>query len=130
MISVNMKKILLIGVLGTILFYITYSLFVFKKTGNYIPTNNPSWVYDLINKEEGGSVANPPASLSKCIYQNQNVYYLPPRCCDIPGIVYNDKGDIFCSPGGGITGRGDGKCVDFFDTRKNCVIIWQDTRSK
>lgn len=80
----------------------------------------PCWLRELIAR--GGSVW-------RCIYKNQIVYYLPPRCCDIPSVLYNEPGNIICSPDGGFTGRGDGRCQDFFEERKNCEAIGKDTRS-
>lgn len=128
-----MNKIVLISVSVVIFLIVTvYLLFSFKKTPRSVPgdINIPAWLNDLIEKEKNGPVANPHASLSKCTYRNQNVYYLPPRCCDVPGSVYNDKGDVICSPDGGFTGKGDGKCTDFFNTRKDCVILWKDARNE
>lgn len=92
----------------------------------------PNWVKKLIEKEEAGRVANSPASLSKCKYKGQIVYYLPPRCCDIPSVLYDENGNFICSPDGGMTGGGDEKCVDFFYEyeRRECVVIWKDTRSR
>jgi hypothetical protein len=88
----------------------------------------PSWVEDLIAKEESGSIANPPASLTKCVYKNQIVYYLSPRCCDIYSVLYNESGDVICAPDGGLTGGGDGRCPDFFEKKENCEVIWKDSR--
>ena len=87
------------------------------------------WIKDLIAKEERQSVANPPASLTKCKYKNQIVYYLPPRCCDVFSVLYDEGGDVICTPDGGITGRGDRRCPDFFKERKDCEVIWKDSRS-
>jgi hypothetical protein len=91
----------------------------------------PDWINKLIEKEETEGVANPPASLSKCIYKGRVVYYRPPRCCDIPGILYDKNGNVICSPDGGLTGRGDGKCPDFsFGNEENgCEVIWKDLRT-
>ncbi len=129
-----MRKILLIGILAVVfLIFASYYLLNLKKTSNPVPTNtnnDPTWLKDLIKQEESKSTANPPASISRCTYKNQTVYYLPARCCDIPSVVYNDKGDILCSPDGGLTGRGDGKCTDFLNTRKDCIAVWKDTRSR
>lgn len=126
-----MSKVILVGVLGIIiLIFASYYIFIKGQSQNYSPTNNTSWVNDLIKKEENNSVANPPSSLTKCIYKNQTVYYLPPRCCDIPGVLYNDMGNVICYPDGGITGRGDGKCEDYFKKRTGCTIVWKDSRSR
>ena len=126
-----MKKILLISTLGVLIpTFTVYYLLSHKKTPDYIPANNPSWINNLIKNEESRPATSPPRSLSKCTYKNQIVYYLPSRCCDMPSIVYSGKGDVVCSPDGGLTGKGDGKCSDFFESKKNCVVIWKDSRTK
>jgi hypothetical protein len=56
------------------------------------------------------------------------VYYLPPRCCDIQGQVFNRAGGVICAPDGGLTGAGDGRCPDFFATRSDEEILWRDPR--
>lgn len=101
----------------------------FASCPNISASTTANWLKDLIKKEESNPVANPPALISKCVYKNQNVYYLPARCCDISSVLYNNEGNIICSPDGGLTGKGNGKCVDFFDIRKDCVIVWKDTRN-
>jgi hypothetical protein len=128
-----MKKVFLIGILGAVFLVFTYYYLLSpKRTSTPVlisVNNNSTWLKDLIKQEESNLVANPPASLSKCIYGDQSVYYLPPRCCNIPSILYSNGGNIICSPDGGFTGKGDEKCSDFFDTRKDCVVVWEDTRS-
>ncbi len=89
----------------------------------------PVWIKDLIIGEESEPVANPPASLTQCRYKEQVVYYLPPRCCDIPSILYDENGNVICVPDGGLIGMGDGRCPDFFDERTACEVIWKDSRS-
>lgn len=94
------------------------------------PTEKESdWLQDLITKEENSPVANPPAYLEKCEYENQSVYYLPSRCCDIMSVLFNETGDVICYPGGGFSGHGDGRCPDFYEEGKNCEVIWEDSRS-
>lgn len=99
-----------------------------SKQSSIENNSHPDWVNKLIEEAKENEVANPPTSLIKCFYQDEIVYYLPARCCDIPSLVFNEAGDVVCSPDGGITGRGDGKCLDFFESKKDCVTIWQDTR--
>jgi len=84
----------------------------------------PSAVDKIIEEQKANPVADPPAVISECQYNGQIVFYLPPRCCDIPSKLYNEKGDVICEPDGGITGKGD--CEDF--SKSQCVPIWQDTR--
>ena len=90
---------------------------------------NPSWVDQLIKKFESVPVANPPLSIWKYDYNGQVVYFVPAHCCDITSVVYDADGTILCAPDGGIAGRGDGKCSDFFDKRSNEQLIWQDVRT-
>mgnify|MGYP006359527517 FL=1 len=88
----------------------------------------PSWVSALILKLEGEPVANPPASIARYVYRGDTVYYLPPRCCDIQSVVFDKVGKVMCAADGGMTGRGDGRCPDFFETRREETIVWRDSR--
>jgi hypothetical protein len=90
---------------------------------------NPEWIHNLIAKYESEPVGNPPQSIWQYEYQGQTVYYVPPQCCDQYGTLYDVNGDIICAPDGGLTGRGDGRCPDFFQERKKEKLIWKDTRN-
>jgi uncharacterized protein DUF6970 len=87
-----------------------------------------SWVAALIRQLEGEPVANPPAYIARYDYKNQDVYFVPQRCCDVMSVVYKPDGTALCHPDGGLTGKGDGLCADFFAERRNERIIWRDTR--
>ncbi len=93
------------------------------------PVTSPAWVDSLIARLEREPVANPPAFLARYVYRGDTVYYLPSRCCDIWSQVFNARGDVICAADGGRTGRGDGRCPDFFETRREEKILWRDTRS-
>ncbi|MPR34268.1 hypothetical protein GBK04_13105 [Cytophagaceae bacterium SJW1-29] len=71
---------------------------------------------------------NPPAKVFSYLYKGKVVYYIPQRCCDIPSILMDGECNIICSPDGGISGTGDGKCPDFFTSRSNEKLIWEDLR--
>ena len=90
---------------------------------------NPAWVDELIEEKKVIPVENPPASIVRCEYYEQTVFLLPSRCCDIPSVLFNETGDFLCSPGGGITGIGDGRCPDYFEERESCKVVWEDPRS-
>ncbi len=92
-------------------------------------SGNPAWVDKLIKQFEKNPVGNPPLSIWKYDYNGQTVYFVPAHCCDIPSVVYDASGSQFCSPDGGITGQGDGKCPNFFTERTNEQLIWQDART-
>lgn len=88
----------------------------------------PPFVEALIAQMEAGPVGNPPASIWQYAYKGQEVYYVPPVCCDVPSTLYDRAGSVLCSPDGGLTGRGDGRCPDFFALRTGERRIWVDGR--
>lgn len=92
------------------------------------PERFPPFVESLIRQLSAEPAANPPASITRYDYRGQVVYYVPPRCCDIPGDLYLPDGTRLCQPDGGFSGRGDGRCPDFFSERRNEQIVWQDPR--
>ena len=89
----------------------------------------PEWLTALIDDLSTEPVTNPPALIARYEYHGQVVYYVPPRCCDIPSDVYDALGAILCHADGGLDGAGDGLCSDFFASRQNEEIIWQDPRA-
>lgn len=101
---------------------------------NYPETNSntnsgwPSWVEDFIDAKTLANKENPAASISYCIYNNKTVYYVPAACCDLPSNLYDENKSKICSPDGGSTGQGDGKCSDFSYEKNDCQMIWQDNR--
>ena len=111
-----MKKALILIVLSTFFF-------------NCEKIDAPNCIDDKINDIRNGHVWNPPAKIYSYTYQKQTVYYFPPRCCDIPSTLYDENCNIICSPDGGLTGGGDGKCPDFFSSRTNEKLIWEDKRN-
>ncbi len=88
------------------------------------------WLNQMIQQMQEEATANPPAKVYRYTYKDQEVYYVTGRCCDIPGKVYDMYGNIICEPDGGITGKGDGRCPDFFEQRKDETLIWEDKREK
>jgi hypothetical protein len=88
----------------------------------------PPAIAALIQDLKNQPVANPPAYVASYDYSGQVVYYVPPRCCDIFGNLYDSEGQIICHPDGGIAGHGDGRCRDFLNLRTNETVIWRDTR--
>lgn len=89
----------------------------------------PDWVAALVAELEREPVANPPALIARYEYKGDTVYYVPPKCCDVPSVLYDATGTVLCGPDGGLTGRGDGRCTDFFTERRNEKIIWRDKRT-
>jgi hypothetical protein len=90
----------------------------------------PEWLKELIQDLSAQPAANPPAVIARYDYRGQTVYYLSPRCCDIPGTLFDANGSILCHPEGGISGTGDDRCPDFLKERRNEQIVWQDDRAQ
>jgi hypothetical protein len=88
----------------------------------------PLFVDQLISEFEAGPEKNPPGSVWRYEFKGNVVFYVPPSCCDIPGELYDNGGNFICSPDGGITGDGNGKCPDFFSERTEAYLVWADNR--
>lgn len=88
------------------------------------------WLNQMIQELQQAEPANPPAKIFRYTYNDQEVYYLTGRCCDIPSRLYDMEGNILCEPDGGITGKGDGRCTDFFEKRSDETLIWEDKREQ
>ena len=93
-----------------------------------LQTDIPEAIQAMIKEIKNEEVRNPPARVFSYQYLDQTVYYIPGFCCDIMSTVYDKDGNIICHPDGGITGRGDGRCEDFFEARSEQKLIWSDPR--
>lgn len=102
-------------------------LFTFSCSQSTEPSV-PAFVENLIKEFKSQPVGNPPQSIWQYEYKAQVVYFVPAQCCDQFSTLYDVTGKVICSPDGGITGAGDGKCPDFFTERKNEKLIWKDLR--
>src|SRR5690349_6125847 len=80
--------------------------------GGLGPEYEPAWLRQLIAEQRAQPVANPPAYISRQVYEQGVFYYLPARCCDIWSELYDEEGELVCHPDGGITGGGDGQCPE------------------
>ena len=101
-----------------------------SDSGNPTETGNPQWVKELINQYQHAPVGNPPQSIWKYDFRGGEVYYVPPQCCDQYGLLYDSNGTIICYPDGGTGWGGDGRCQNFFQERKDEVLIWRDARTR
>lgn len=82
----------------------------------------------LIAVLEAAPKKDPPATVWSYTYKGGLVLYVPPSCCDVPSELYDTAGTLLCSPDGGFTGKGDGRCPDFFATRTSGKRLWADSR--
>ncbi len=69
--------------------------------------------------------SNSPLEIWSYQYNNQIVYLAMGDCCDQYDQVYTSDCSLLCAPSGGLTGKGDGKCPDFYDKATKGVLIWK-----
>ena len=90
--------------------------------------NIPACIEAKIQEIKSQPVWNPPAQIWQYQYNGQTVYGISSNCCDQYNRLVDENCNILCSPSGGITGKGDGRCPDFFDKQTDEKLIWKDER--
>lgn len=66
-----------------------------------------------------------PMQVEEFIYNGNKTYLVIMPCCDFFNPLYDSTGKQICSPTGGFSGRGDGKCMDFGEKGKAVKIVWK-----
>ena len=89
--------------------------------------SNDDFLSEFVEQYDAGPFG-PVENIWKYRFNSETVYYIPPKCCDIPSVLLNEKGEVLCSPDGGLTGSGDGRCPDFFQKRNNGKLVWSAER--
>ncbi len=89
----------------------------------------PPCIQAKIDEIAAQEVANPPVRVYSYQYGGKKVYYFTSQCCDAYSELYDESCTLICAPEGGITGRGDGLCPDFFSTRTDEELVWADPRN-
>ena len=111
-----------------IFYFIVILTIGLSACSNSVSSENPAWVDSLIGEFKEAPLGNPPQSVWRYTYNGETVYYVPPQCCDQFSVLYDSDGNTICAPDGGFTGRGDGRCPDFFSNRTDELLIWRDSR--
>jgi hypothetical protein len=91
---------------------------------NDIAKDTPDCVRDMIEGLKKEAAANPPAKVYRFLYEGRTVYYIPPKCCDIPSVLLDENCNTICNPDGGLSGTGSGTCIDFHKNATNQELIW------
>ncbi len=91
-------------------------------------TSLPVCIKKMIIQYQQEEKQNPPRSIYSYTYKDKLVFYVPPICCDFFSDLYDSNCNIIAHPDGGFTGRGDGKVLDFMQTRTGEKLIWKDNR--
>ena len=110
----------------------------------------PTFIQELIAEHEAALPQHSPAQSTQLFgaqrqirlptleiwqheYDGETVFFLPalPQgCCDNFSKLYDADGNLICYPDGGITGKGDGRCPDFINSRGRGVLVYGEPRSE
>ena len=107
--------------------FVILMLFSCERSVN--PKDTPECIRKMIDEIRRDPVRSPPAEIWQYNYNNMTIYFTPQYCCDIPSMLVDENCNFICSPDGGFSGVGDGKCTDFFKNRTNGKLIWKDERA-
>ncbi|HEX8460319.1 MAG TPA: hypothetical protein VF623_02770 [Segetibacter sp.] len=127
-----------------LLFYIFYTVLVFSCNSKIKPNESnvaevksttkdsavPSCIQYKIDSIKSQPVWNPPAEIHEYEYNGKRMFAMSAPCCDFFNTVFDENCNYICAPSGGFTGRGDGKCTDFFKVGKHVRLIWKDERDR
>ena len=89
----------------------------------------PDWLAARLRATTAGPAGDRPAWVARYEYRGGTVYYLPPRCCDIPSELYDAVGNLLCRPDGGFV-DGDEHCPDFLARRRGGEIVWSGEQGR
>lgn len=64
-------------------------------------------------------------SVLRLQHNGATAYLVYAGCCDMYNTLYDAEGRELCSPSGGITGEGDGKCPTPGDPGTKPVLVWE-----
>lgn len=85
----------------------------------------PACLQEMISKSTKEEPPTTPLRIDAYTYKDKTVYYVAADCCDFFNMVYDDSCNMICAPDGGITGKGDGQCADFFEEAKLIKTVWE-----
>ncbi len=90
----------------------------------------PACIRQKIEDIKKQRVWNPPAQINLYEYEGRKVYEISADCCDQFTTLVDENCTYICAPSGGFTGKGDRKCIDFYDKARHLSLVWQDERSR
>jgi Domain of unknown function (DUF6970) len=111
-----------------ILFILAVSLLQRTSCRHKSESSLPPCIEKKITEIKSQPKWNPPAEVNEYIYEGRNIYLFSSNCCDQYNIIYGKDCNVICAASGGLTGKGDGKCTDFFENAKHVRLVWKDER--
>jgi uncharacterized protein DUF6970 len=108
------RNILIMKTIMTIFIGILFMLGSCSKTPG-------TCIYKEIEKEKNNCLDK----VYEYEFNGETVYlFVPAGCPDAMYILYNENCDFVCSPSGGLSGNGDGRCLEFYNKAVNEKLIW------
>ncbi|GAB3357573.1 DUF6970 domain-containing protein [Lysobacter tyrosinilyticus] len=83
----------------------------------------PAWLRIKLLAASNGS-GELPASVWRVKLGGRDAYYFSSDCCDAFNELYAADGKHICSPDGGMTGDGDGRCPVGLGKPDSSELIW------
>jgi len=114
-----MKSILLVTVVASAISFSKCN----KEVGDIPPCIN-----EKIAVIKASPKANPSGEVNEYLYNGKRVFLFTSPCCDQYNPLYDENCNYICSPSGGFTGAGDGKCKDFKTAATFIKQVWKDPR--
>ncbi|MDP5171363.1 MAG: hypothetical protein NWR72_14055 [Bacteroidia bacterium] len=87
-----------------------------------VPTSTPACIEKIIKE---GDKQDDVQLVTRYEYEGDFYYAVTPGCCDKFTILYSSDCEEICSPSGGFTGAGDGKCPDWVADLGEGIIVWE-----
>ncbi|MEZ6062495.1 MAG: hypothetical protein R3C19_19290 [Planctomycetaceae bacterium] len=85
----------------------------------------PQWMQERITQLQQERDSNVPAFAQRATYDGRTVYYTSAAVPDGFGSLYDEDGTLLGHPDGGLNGKGDGRCSDYFEAATNVTTIWK-----
>jgi hypothetical protein len=89
----------------------------------------PACIQTMISEYAHRSIQNPSGKFFEYEYHGKKVYLFEPPCCDQISKLYDSECNLLCTAGG-FAGKVDSLCRDFYQTRSNEKLIWEDLKQK
>lgn len=87
-------------------------------------SDTPDWLRARIAGYERQPARLAPSTIWRITHQGKPAFYLVSPCCDQFNPLLDAGGKEICSPSGGFTGAGDGKCPSPMDAGTRATRIW------
>ncbi len=84
----------------------------------------PDWLRARIAIYERQPVRQAPGTIWRITHQGAPAFYVVSPCCDQFNPLLDAGGREICSPSGGFTGAGDGKCPRPMDPGTDAIRLW------